>query len=306
MRITGAVFMMVTVAMLAGCARETERPEPASPKPAENTTRQVPEPIVEGLQTPESVLYDPEQDVYYISNINGAPLEADGNGFISRVSAGNMHVDLKWIDGGAEHVELDAPKGMGIVGDELWVTDITRVRRFARKSGAPRGEIPVPGSTFLNDIATAGDVAFVSDSGLTPEFGSSGTDSIHRISRDGSVEAVAQGDDLGHPNGLMADGETLWVVTFGSGELYRLTNGERADAVKLPAGSLDGLVRLDDGSLLISSWDASALFRGTAGGTFEPVLENLDAPADIGYDSKRNLVLVPHFNENRVSLHRLP
>src|SRR4051812_41735757 len=34
-----------------------------------------------GFQTPECVLYDPDGDRYLVSNINGKPTEADGNGF---------------------------------------------------------------------------------------------------------------------------------------------------------------------------------------------------------------------------------
>jgi sugar lactone lactonase YvrE len=300
--------ILALVALLAACARE---PEPAvdaaSPAP-EAAEAPVPEPIAEGLQTPESVLYDPDRDVYYVSNINGSPLEADGNGFISRVNAASGEIEIKWIDGSADGVRLDAPKGMGIVGDELWVTDITTVRRFERVSGAPRGEIQIAGTSFLNDIAVSGETAWVSDTGFRAGEGGfepSGTDAIYRIERSGAVERIAFGEMLGKPNGLAADGGSLWVVTFGADELYQLSEGEKTIAAKLPQGSLDGLVQLPDGDFLVSSWEGSAVYRGRPGGAFTPLVENIDAPADIGFDTKRNLVLVPHFNENRVSFHRL-
>src|SRR5256886_1138508 len=41
--------------------------------------------VVEGFLTPESVLHDPAQDIYFVSNINGGPTAKDNNGFISRV-----------------------------------------------------------------------------------------------------------------------------------------------------------------------------------------------------------------------------
>src|SRR5262245_61636037 len=40
-----------------------------------------------GMKTPESVRYDPELDVFYVSNINGNPSDHDGNGFIAVVRA---------------------------------------------------------------------------------------------------------------------------------------------------------------------------------------------------------------------------
>lgn len=36
------------------------------------------------LKTPESVLYDQERDVIYVSNINGDPAQKDGNGKLKK------------------------------------------------------------------------------------------------------------------------------------------------------------------------------------------------------------------------------
>ena len=74
----------------------------------------------------------------------------------------------------------------------------------------------------------------------------------------------------------------------------------------LPKGSLDGLVHLDDGSFVISSWDGKAIYRGPQSGPFTAVLENINAPADIGYDAKRQRLLVPHFMDSIVTIHPLP
>src|SRR5690606_30575053 len=52
-----------------------------------------------GLAAPEAVLYDPEEDVYLVSNVSGDPLAKDGNGFISKVSPEGKIIELKFIDG---------------------------------------------------------------------------------------------------------------------------------------------------------------------------------------------------------------
>jgi hypothetical protein len=75
--------------------------------------------------------------------------------------------------------------------------------------------------------------------------------------------------------------------------------GKRSDITKLPKGSLDGIVKVGD-SYLVSSWEGQAIYRGKLGGTAEAVLEQLKAPADIGYDKKRSRVLVPRFMDNAV------
>lgn len=301
-------FLIAGVSIcLLGCVVEepvvetTETAEPSEPATgtAEAAT------LSEGFSTPESVLYDPEQDVYYVSNINGAPLDADGNGYISRITAGDHQVIQKWIDGSAEGYDLHAPKGMAILGDELWVSDIDQVRRFARTTGEPRGSIVIEGSTFLNDVAAGSDAIYVSDSGLNAEFQSTGTDQIYRITPSGEVETLATESNLGSPNGVVViDGE-VWVVTFQGNELYRLADGKKTDSVTLPSGGLDGIVVTSDGSLLTSSWEGSAIYKGTSTGPFTAIIEDMPSPADLGFDTKRNLVLIPLFQDDRVEIRPL-
>ncbi|MBW3566019.1 MAG: SMP-30/gluconolactonase/LRE family protein [Acidobacteria bacterium] len=262
--------------------------------------------LSEGFQTPESVLYDAEQDVYFVSNINGSPLETDGNGYISRIDGDDREVRSKWIDGTAEGVALDAPKGMAIIGDELWVTDITRIRRFDRRSGVPAGAIEIPGATFMNDLAAGpDDTAYASDSGMklgASGFESTGTDAIYRISPEGEVSQVVASTDLNGPNGILVDGSNVWAVSFSSNELYRVDGGSKADTVTLPSGGLDGIAATRDGRIFVSSWEGETIYERTGDGEFVPLIENLQSPADIGFDSRRDLLLIPLFELNQVEI----
>src|SRR6266496_4562221 len=92
---------------------------------------------VEGFLTPESVLHDTAQDIYFVSNINGSPTAKDNNGFISRLRPDGAVENLKFIEGGKNGVTLNAPKGLALLGDTLWVADIDAVRAFNAKTGAP-------------------------------------------------------------------------------------------------------------------------------------------------------------------------
>jgi hypothetical protein len=135
--------------------------------------------LTEGFATPESVLYDPDADIYLVSNINGTPLEADDNGYITKVSPDGKIIEAKWIDGTKDDVKLDAPKGMAIANGLLYVSDINVVRKFDLKTGEPKGEIKVDKATFLNDVANAPDGGiYVTDSGLDAKFASTGTDAV--------------------------------------------------------------------------------------------------------------------------------
>jgi hypothetical protein len=291
----------------AAQATASASPAAAPPEPAKPAQ---PSPVAKytGLSTPESVLYDADRDRYLVSNINGKPLDKDNNGFISELSPDGQVTNLKWIEGGKNKVKLDAPKGLALANGVLYAADITVVRMFDVKSGAAKGEIAIAGSTFLNDLASSADgKIYVSDSGLKAGangFEPTGTDAVYVIEK-GKAKAIAKSPDLGAPNGLLATDKGLVVVTFGSGEVYRLDEkGKKQDVSKPPAGALDGVVALGD-SLLVSSWQAATIFRGKLGGSFEVALSGQKSPADIGYDTKRGRLLVPHFLDDTVEAYDL-
>jgi hypothetical protein len=277
---------------------------PAPAAPAEPPASVAVWKVSEGISTPESVLYDATADRYLVSNINGSPTGVDNNGYISEVSPDGKVVKAKFIEGCAGKTKLDAPKGTGIYNGVLYVSDITFVRKFDAKTGAPKGEIPIKDAVFLNDLAIAPDGrVFVSDSGMkVGEKGlePAGGDAVYVIDKGGKVKTVAKAKDLNAPNGLAFLDKKLVVVALGSDEAYTLSDkGEKQDVTHLPKGGLDGVIALGD-SLLISSWQGSAVYRGKLGGSFEPVLNGVKSPADIGFDTKRNRVLVPHFTENSI------
>src|SRR5512146_3108429 len=143
--------------VLAAC-KPTDKGPPASqdsatpaPPPAPTATRVS---AVPGFSSPESVLHDSAQDVYFVSNINGSATAKDGNGFISRVTPEGAVVNLRFIEGGKNGVVLNAPKGMALAGDTLWVADIDAVRAFDARTGAPLDSVSLStlAAVFLNDI----------------------------------------------------------------------------------------------------------------------------------------------------------
>lgn len=263
-----------------------------------------------GFMTPESVAYDAAADVYLVSNINGTPLAKDDNGFISRVSPDGQVLELKWIDGAADDVTLHAPKGLAVHQDELFVADIDTVRVFSRESGRLLREVSVEGATFLNDVAVNSDgVAFVSDSGMDANFESTATDAIHKITGE-TVETLVADTGLSRPNGiaLHSDGQQMMVVSFGSSKVFHVNaDGTFKTTAELPEGSLDGIVwETVDQTMLVTSWDGKNIYRvAHDSGQSSLAFENMTAPADSGFDTKRNRILVPLFNDNTVEVRRV-
>ncbi|MEM7234693.1 MAG: hypothetical protein AAF517_21115 [Planctomycetota bacterium] len=259
--------------------------------------------IESNFSVPESALHDLEHDVYLVSNINADPFGGDGAGYISKLSPEGEVIEAKWIDGSKDGVTLNAPKGMAISGGYLYVADVNAVRKFDVSTGAPAGDIPIAGATFLNDLATALDgTVYVSDTGMSPGFEPSGSDAIYAISRDGTVRTLVKSTSLSRPNGLLVDGDTVLMVNWEGGSLSRVkADGSVEEICKLPKAQLDGIVVCTDGSLLISSWEGSCIYR-VQDGEITAVIEGVEAPADIGYDKNRGRLLLPYFKGNRVDI----
>jgi sugar lactone lactonase YvrE len=295
---------------LSACAVQDDEPETV-PDTA-GSAAAMPTAIADvGLETPESVLHDEAADVYLVSNINGEPLGRANNGFIARIRPDGTVDQLKWIEGGVNGVTLNAPKGLALIGDTLYVADIDSVRAFDRTSGAPLGARGVPGATFLNDLAVGPDGRlYVSDTGVDASFEPTGADAVY-VFDGATATAVARGDQLARPNGLAFDGQRLIVVPFGSADVMALASSDTASAyavttiATLPGGQLDGVVAIGDGTLLVSSWEAQSVFRISADGRITAVAENIEAPADIGWDAQRHRLLIPLFMGNRIEIREL-
>jgi hypothetical protein len=203
-----------------------------------------------GLATPESVEYYSDEDVYLVTNLNGSPFEADGNGFISKIRPDGSVVDLKWIDGTRKGTTLHSPKGAAIHRGKLYVADLNMVQVFELPSGKQVASITIKGSTFLNGITPgAGNYVYVTDSGYNEGFTPSGTDAIYKVRPNGKYKAILQDSSLGHPNGVIADGYKLKFVTFGSGEVTDISSSGKKEARPGPNGGLDGLLEMKDGSV---------------------------------------------------------
>ena len=214
-----------------------------------------------GFATPESVEYYAAKDLYLVTNINGSPFEADDNGFISKLSPDGKVIDLKWIDGASDKVQLHAPKGMTIIGNKLFVADITQLRVFELPSGKQLPSINVEGSSFLNGITAGnGDYVYVTDTGMKPGFESSGTDAIYKVWANGKVETIVKDPSMGRPNGILNDNGDIYVVFFNTAKMIKMDDkGNITEMPKPFSARLDGLVKLKDGSLAMSSWESSSI-----------------------------------------------
>jgi sugar lactone lactonase YvrE len=173
-----------------------------------------------GLAQPESVVVDPATGAIYVSNIVGAVMQKDGNGFISRMRPDDNTVDsLHFVAGGRGGATLNAPKGMAIVGDTLYVADIDAVRLFDRHTGKALGAVDLSKmkAHFLNDVVAGPDGAvYITDTGV--QFDAKGNtshpgpDQVFKIT--GRTASVAVSDSsLAGPNACCG-GPTVAAATI--------------------------------------------------------------------------------------------
>jgi sugar lactone lactonase YvrE len=239
------------------------------------------------LRVPESVLLDTKRNVLYVANINGKSGEKDGNGFISVLSPNGKITNLKWITG------LDAPKGMGLVKNLLYVADLTAVVVIDIDQNKVVQRIEVEGAQFLNDITTSpsGEV-YVSDSS---------TGKIHQV-KDQKSTLYFESTDFKRINGLLVLNDGLYVADAGNGVNYKLTNQKALQKITETSQGADGIVMVGKDEYLVSSWGGE-VFYVNALGQSQKLLDTREQKlnsADIWFNEKTKVVYIPTFFGNRL------
>ncbi len=240
-----------------------------------------------GLKTPESVLYDNVTGVIYVSNIDGKPTAKDSSGFIATLSINGKILDTAWVKG------LDAPKGMGILNNHLYVTNIDEIAEIDIPSATILKSYKVEGSQFLNDIATdpKTGMIFITDSGTGQVY----------ILFDGKVSSWLQGPMFKGANGLFLQGNFLYIGTANSILKADIVSGEVVLCVS-GTGAVDGLFVNSEGKYIFSDWNGSVYVSGFKK---KPQLllnttTQQENAADFGVIVSENFILIPTFFNNKI------
>jgi sugar lactone lactonase YvrE len=265
---------------------------------------------ISGFDIPESVLYDEELDIYFVSNVTAHATRKDNTGFISRVRPDGSIEALKFIEGG-KGTALHAPKGMAMRADTLWVVDVDSVRAFNKRTGAPISSIDLTSlqPTLPNDIAYAPDgTLYISDTGLQFQEPSgvrwTNVFRIFRRTATGTAEMALQDTAMAGPNGVFWDPvrNGLLIGSLRSTPVLLWRPGERAaTVVARGTGGFDGITRSNSGRIFLSSQDGSSIVE-LINNRLTRLIDNIDSPGDIGYDTRRERVLIPLLGAGRVEV----
>ena len=277
---------------------------------ARSAARVGPLAVVNGLASPEAVVFDPVRDVYFVSNMNGDAGVKDGNGFISRIRSDGVVDSLHFIQGGRNGVTLNAPMGSRIQGDTLWVLDVDMLRGFDARTGAPLTAIDLApfGAGFLNDLTPGPDGDFyITDTGVRVVNGKSAhlaPDRIYHVDRNRRVSVVLESPPLALPDGIGWDpwGRRLILAPFGGAAVQEWQPADAAPTNVAPGpGRFDGVEIEPDRSIVITIWNDSSVSTLEGHSLVKRVVLSMP-PADASVDMRRGRVGVVSMVPDRFEL----
>lgn len=243
------------------------------------------------LPTPESVLYvaDKKEPYLFVALIDGQGDGVDGKGGIATLATDGTVIDKDWLTG------LNAPKGMAIYKNRLYVADITELVVIDIKKRKLIKKIPIADSVFLNDVTVnSSGIVYVSDTR---------TNKIHRIKND--VPSLYL-ENMTSANGLKVFGSSLIV---GAGKELLLV-GKDKKPLTLATGfaqGIDGIEMVSRGEFIVSCWPG-LVYYVYSDGKIELLIDSQAEKintADIGFDPNTRQVFIPNFFKNSVTAYQL-
>ena len=239
------------------------------------------------LKVPESVLYDANNKVLYVANIDGTdPWGKDGKGSIGKVGLDGKVIAAEWASG------LNAPKGMGIFKGKLYVADLTELVVIDVASGRTEKRIPVPGADRLNDVSVdKKGVVYVSDSRGRKVY----------MVKNEKATMLLDSFKLKGPNGVLKHKKDFYVLDAGT--MYKMNKDNSLTKITDGMdGGTDGIENVKGKEFIISCW-AGVIWYVNADGSKQQLLDSRPDKknsADIGFDAKNKIVYVPTFWRNSV------
>lgn len=229
---------------------------------------------------PETVLPLPD-DTLLVSNV--CNFREQGNGFLSLLDAKGRPLDWRIVEG------LDAPLGMALAGNRLYVVDNNRLH-VLRWPGYERLDIIDLETSVANDVA------------VTPEGAAYVTDTaehkVVKVGRDGRQTVFTGQAQFVGANGiewydgkLYVGGERLWRVDLENESIQTIGPEWLAD--------IDGIEFEADGTMQVTPV-AGPLIRYRGEDDIEVLGGNGVSSANHGYAPSLSLALIPTGFDNQV------
>lgn len=253
---------------------------------------------------PESVVYDEKRDVFYVSNIHTDGFKKLGNGYISIIRPDGSFVQQHWVLG------LNAPKGLALHGDTLYVTDINQLVSIDVASGSIIKKYTAHDAAHLNDVAVdAKGRVYVADTL---------TDSIYKLNEIDLFFRWLSSPALEAPNGVHIEGDDLIIGSWGhpvdgfdthtAGHLKKVsTLSKQISALGSgqAVGNLDGVEADGNGAYFVTDWINGGLLLIDDKGHAELLVDLPSGAADHEVVLAKKLIIIPLMKDNKLVAYRI-
>ena len=179
------------------------------------------------------------------------------------------------------------------------------IRKFNMATGAPAGELPVPQSPGINDIAVAADGTVYGTQTRVPGPTAEPSHSkVFKITAQGVVSEFLVGPPLRAPNGIAFDNDgNLVVVNIDNNEVLTFSlDGKLLKTEHAVQPGNDGLVILKDGTKYVSSVRQGGVSRIRPGQPAELIATGIPSAASMCYDAGANQLVIPMNPNNGVAI----
>jgi sugar lactone lactonase YvrE len=247
------------------------------------------------LLTPESVIYDPANNVFYVSNYDymyytkGYP-----TGYVSKISPDGRILEKEWIKG------LFAPTGMCVIGNRLYIVVRNGIIVIGTKKGNYITQYDIPEAVFLND-ATADSLGRIY---ITDSSGDPAKPDIY-ILENKQIKPWLQSEAISNTNGIHEYHGKLFIGNNGEGLFQAVNIKDKSieTICNLGPGTIDGIRPDNEGNWLVSHWEGK-IFRVSHSGQiteiFDTRIEGYNA-ADFEFSNQSGNIIIPTFLGNKVT-----
>ena len=242
----------------------------------------------ESLPVPESVLYKADTKELYVSLIDGAGNVKDGKGGIAILNLDGSMKNAHWVSG------LNAPKGLAIYKNTLYVADLTAVVSIDLPTGKVKHKLEIEKAVFLNDLTV--------DNKGTLYVSDTRTNKIYQI-KDNRYELFSE--NVASANGLKWMDKSLFVLA--GTELWKIDKKKQVTVIASGFEKVgDGLEPIGNGEFIATCW-AGIIYHVKKDGSIEKLqdVQGKMNTADLGYNPTDKIIYIPTFNQNSVIAYQL-
>ena len=234
------------------------------------------------LKAPESVRYEPNSKILYVSNIG--EFDKEHTGSISKVGLDGKIVKKDWVTG------LTATKGLGLYKNKMYAAEQSTVAVIDVDKATVTERITIEGSQMLNDVTVdSKGIVYVSDTK---------TGKVHRI-ENGKPSVYLK--NLKDVNGLLAVGNDLYILA--DKKLQKADANKKLTLITEGIeGGADGIEMISNHEFIVTGWEG-IVYYVKDDGSKQTLLDNREKKinsADLGYDPVSKTAYIPAMLNNSV------